>query len=64
LTCRRQCNLRRALRKLRRKYRKGKLPRFVDVEVNGIPALCDLKTGRCCATDIPDSNLCKRLREQ
>merc|ERR1712127_91360 len=64
LTCRKQCNLRRALGKLRRKYRKGKLPRFVDVMVNGIPALCDLKSGRCCATDIPDSNLCKRLREQ
>ena len=30
---------------------------------SSIPAVCDLRTGKCCATDRPWADLCKRLFE-
>ena len=40
---------------------KSKIHSLFLVGSSSIPALCDLRIGKCCATDRPWADLCKRL---
>merc|ERR1712050_253395 len=60
LSCARPCNLRFVLDNIRGSATSN----IVTVNVGlfpRIPAVCDLSTNQCCATDSPNSDLCQRL---
>jgi len=60
LTCSKPCNLKFVLDGIRSSASSS----MVNVNVGffpKIPALCNLSTNQCCATDLPDSDLCQRL---
>jgi len=60
LTCAKPCNLRFVLDSIRASATSN----IVNINVGffpQIPAVCNLSTNQCCATDSPDSDLCQRL---
>merc|ERR1712215_243441 len=61
LTCSKPCNMAFALNSANLNSATSNMVNLNVGFFPKIPALCDLNTKLCCATDIPDSDLCQRL---
>merc|ERR1711971_1101472 len=57
VSCSKPCYLKSALDSIRGQVSSD----VIQVNAGGIPAVCDLRTNYCCATDYPLSSLCYRL---
>jgi len=57
LKCSRPCNLKPTLDSIRSQVSTD----TINVSLNGIPSICDMRTNYCCATDYLHSDLCYRL---
>jgi len=57
VSCAKPCYLKSALDSIRGQVSSD----VIQVNAGGIPAVCDLRTNYCCATDYPLSSLCYRL---